>query len=724
MRDALGVRLGTTSFRSAVIAAATALILLTGVGVVAVLASYEGTVERTGARTPRDPELHPDEEITVHVRNSFGNALEIDRRPIFVTYLEPVDADSPLPPGVANWPEPGQVVIAPALTGDLEVIEQRFGEVVGTIGREGLASLGERLVYARPEARTLARIGGAGAAGFGDVNFGAATGDRLYDQPASLLLMLLALFAATPSLVLLVVGIRIDRASRDHRAAVLETLGAAPGRVAALGRREVRAPILVGTMVAVTAAVASTLLDVPLPGVGFTVRQDDMAAARLELVAATAIGLAVVLAITAVMCRPGRPRSGTRVQSAAPRYRGSVALAATVVIGGACTMAVRSATAGSPAMVLWVVGGAVAAAFLVPSLCGWLAHQVGVTVHARAWRSGDPVGLVAGKQVGSSLRQVARLASLNALLILFVVQTIVWMNSGGNADAERLFGALDGRVAVGSFPASERAVTDFPLVEASLPDDALLVIVAVDFEANRQWITATTETLMRIGAAEGAGRVRASELIEPAALVLSGGGLGDEYKLVSDPVPIPRYADDEMVYEYLVVIAPDDGRLDVDQINGDLYRSVGPGWSVAIPGAGDRIGDWVWANQSRWIGWFGVIGVTILLSALWLAALDDVRRSALAVAPVGVLTARPGFYRSVAAIRVGASVVIGCLVGGTGGVLFSQPLVALGIGISPPYRTIAMLCGVSVGIGVVVWAVAARTGIRAAHTWRPGKDEA
>src|SRR5690606_37638100 len=142
-----------------------------------------------------------------------------------------------------------------------------------------------------------------------------------------------------------------------------------------------------------------------------------------------------------------------------------------------------------PAMVLWVVGGAVAAAFLVPSLCGWLAHQVGVTVHARAWRSGDPVGLVAGKQVGSSLRQVARLASLNALLILFVVQTIVWMNSGGNADAERLFGALDGRVAVGSFPASERAVTDFPLVEASLPDDALLVIVSVDFEANRQWIT-------------------------------------------------------------------------------------------------------------------------------------------------------------------------------------------------------------------------------------------
>ena len=709
--------------RSAVIAAATALVLLAGIGVVAVLASYDGTVERTWARTPRDPELHPDEEVTVLVRNSFGDAQQIDHRPIFVTYLEPVDADSPLPPGVARWPEPGQVVVAPALMDELEVIEQRLGPVVGTIGREGLASLGERLVYARPEARTLAEIGGAGATGFGDVNFGAATGDRLYDQPASLLLILLALFVVTPSLVLLIVGIRMDRFARDHRAALLETLGATPRRVTVLGLRETRGPVLAGAAVAVAAGVASTLVDVPLPGVGFTVRHDDMGAARLGLLAATMIGLVVVLGVAVVTSRPGRPRRGTRVRSAAPRYRGVTALAAIVVIGSACTMAVRSAKSGDASMVLWVVGGAVVSAFLIPSLSGWLARWVAATVHTLAWRSGHPVGVVAGRQIGSALRQVARLASLNALLILFVVQAIVWMNSGTDTDSERLFGVLDGRVVVGYFPSAQRAVDDFPEALAALPDDSAPVIVAIDFETNRQWITATSDTLGTIGVTPGADSVRAADLIVSAALILGGGWFGDVYEVMVDPAPTPRHPTDETIHEYVVVIAPEGADLDVDQINGDLYRTVGPGWSVTIPGAGDRIGNWVWTNQSRWISWLGVIGTAILLAALWVAALDEIRRSAAAVAPLGALTARPTFFRAVAGVRVGTSVAVGCVVGAVGGYLFSQPLVALDIGLAPPYPTIAALCAVSVGIGAVVWAAASRAGVRAAQTWRPGKDE-
>ncbi|MDK8450279.1 hypothetical protein [Corynebacterium mastitidis] len=67
-------------------------------------------------------------------------------------YLWPLVEDAPLPPGVAQWPAPGEAVLSPALRemAAEEGLDSRYGRVAGTIGPEGLATSGEPLAYVVP----------------------------------------------------------------------------------------------------------------------------------------------------------------------------------------------------------------------------------------------------------------------------------------------------------------------------------------------------------------------------------------------------------------------------------------------------------------------------------------------------------------------------------------------------------------------------------------------
>lgn len=711
--------------RSAVITAATALILLIAVGAVAIEASYAGMASRTWERAPRHVELHPDESVTFRFLARGGTGYSIGDRPVAVVHLEPVTGDAPLPPGVESWPEPGQVVISPALMDDVAAVEQRYGEVVGTIGREGLASLGERLIYARPFPGTTSAEHFWEGSGFGDVNYAVTPGDLWDNKPSSTLHLLLILFALIPACSLLVVGVRLEQGKRRERAAVLETLGATPRQIMVRDTRETIPPMVLGTVAGGALAAAMTWRDTPLPGVGFTVRHEDMAESRVALAVALITGFTLIAVTVVALSYPGRLHSGTTVRGRAPKYPGPAALVAVTVIGGTATMAVRAAVTGSDMVAVWIVAGAVGACLLTPSLVGWLVGQVAIAGYAWAGRRGHPTGIIATRQISATIGHSARLASSIALLIILVTQGIVWASLGTQhgVEAERLYRTLDARAASMVVPLGPGADARFNAVHAALRGLDTMLVLGRSSDGSgipdRAELRVTAETLTRhgVGKAGHLADLSATSRLTVEALTVGTVDLKTVPSLTLDDPTDPGIAS-----AHLIILSPDDTPLALDAVAGAAYRAAGPGWKVQVPGAEWREAARQETHQTRWIGWFGAIGVTILLSTLWLAARDEIRRSALGTAPLGALTARPTVIAGVAAMRVGLATAIGCVVGGISAVLFSQPLVALGIGISPPYRTIAMLCGVSVGIGVVVWAVAARTGIRAAHTWRPGRD--
>lgn len=712
--------------RSAVIAAATALILLVAVGAVAVEASYAGMASRTWERAPRHVELHADEPVTFRFLARGGTGYSIGDRPVAVVHLEPVTGDAPLPPGVESWPEPGQVVISPALMEDVAAVEQRYGKVAGTIGRGGLASLGERLVYARPFPGTTSAEYFWEGSGFGDVNYAVTPGDLWDNKPSSTLQLLLVLFALIPAFSLLVVGVRLEQGRRRERAAVLETLGATPRQLMVRDTREAIPPMALGSVAVGALAAAMTWTDTPLPGAGFTVRYEDMAESRVALAVALITGLTLIVVTVVALSYPGRLHSGTTVRGRAPKYPGPAALVAVTVIGGTATLAVRAAVTGSDMVAVWIVAGAVGACFLTPSLVGWLVRHIANAGYAWAGRRGSPTGIIATKQISTTMGHSARLASSTALLIILVTQGITWANLGNQhgVEAERLYRALDGRAASMVVPLGPGADDRFDAVLGALRGLDTMLVLGWSSDGtgipDRTELRATAETLTRHG--EGKAR-HLADLSATSRLTVEALTVGPVDLKTVPSLTLADPTDPGITGAHLIVLSPNGAPLALEAVAGAAYRAAGPGWKVQAPGAEWREAARQEAHQTRWIGWFGAIGVTILLSTLWLAARDEIRRSALGTAPLGVLTARPTLFTGVAAMRVGLATSIGCVVGGISAVLFSQPLVALDIGIAPPYATIAMLSGVSVGIGVVVWAAAARTGIRAAHTWQPGRED-
>src|SRR5207244_315100 len=58
----------------------------------------------------------------------------------------------PPPPGLGAWPRPGEAYVSPALLDALNGIaaRDRYGRIVATIGRSGLADPGEMIAYIAP----------------------------------------------------------------------------------------------------------------------------------------------------------------------------------------------------------------------------------------------------------------------------------------------------------------------------------------------------------------------------------------------------------------------------------------------------------------------------------------------------------------------------------------------------------------------------------------------
>ncbi|MFI2505716.1 ABC transporter permease [Streptomyces sp. NPDC018972] len=175
---------------------------------------------------------------------------EFDGRDIRGRLLEPEGDKAPLPPGLREFPAPGDMVVSPALRELLdsdggELLRERLSyDIVGTIGEQGLIGSQELAYYAGAEG--LAGRAGDGMVGRID-SFG--TPDPMVEEmDPVLMLLVLVVFVVLlmPVAVFIAAAVRFGGERRDRRLAALRLVGSDGGMTRRIAAGEALAGALLG----------------------------------------------------------------------------------------------------------------------------------------------------------------------------------------------------------------------------------------------------------------------------------------------------------------------------------------------------------------------------------------------------------------------------------------------------------------------------------------------
>ncbi|MFC8370168.1 ABC transporter permease [Streptomyces sp. NPDC057239] len=175
---------------------------------------------------------------------------EFDGRDVRGRLLEPEGDKAPLPPGLREFPAPGDMVVSPALRELLdsdggELLRERLSyDIVGTIGEQGLIGSQELAYYAGAE-------GLAGRAGDGMVGRIDSFGNPdpvVEEMDPVLMLLVLVVFVVLlmPVAVFIAAAVRFGGERRDRRLAALRLVGSDGGMTRRIAAGEALAGALLG----------------------------------------------------------------------------------------------------------------------------------------------------------------------------------------------------------------------------------------------------------------------------------------------------------------------------------------------------------------------------------------------------------------------------------------------------------------------------------------------
>lgn len=391
--------------RSQVAAIFTTLGVAVAVALVTWLAAVPGALQ---ARAEHEAWRHPSyvenkSEAGILV-NSWTD--EVRGTPVLrvdVTALEP---DAPVAPGIPALPEPGEVLVSPALA---ELIEQlpadqladRFpGPVTGTLGTNTLLYPGELVAVVGKAEQPADELTGYYAAGLVGVP------DPEPDPMLLLLSRVGLVVLVVPSLVLVASAARLTAARRERRLAALRLAGATPGQVVAATAVETALAAVVGTAVGIGIGVPMRQLTAQLPWQGGTWFASDLAPSPWLTVAVGVLTpilvvLAAVIGLRRVLTQPlGAAQQVSRKPPSAWRLL--------AIVGAGAVFAYGLSSAGEDGGT-GVVLGALAAIALAASVVGPVLTSAIGRLFSRVWRR--PSTLLAGRRLRDDPKAAYRAAS-------------------------------------------------------------------------------------------------------------------------------------------------------------------------------------------------------------------------------------------------------------------------------------------------------------------------
>ncbi|MFI2485424.1 ABC transporter permease [Promicromonospora kroppenstedtii] len=686
--------------RTAALAVSTAVFLLSLVALIVVPATYAGWDSRGSERAPDESSDGSPSVLWVSTQDESRTA---DDLPYSVVYLAPLVDSPPLPPGLETWPGDGEVIASPAMLGTDEVAAVggagRYGDTVGVIGRDGLLEDHERLVYVGAGAQ-LTKHNAAVAAGFGVHSSdrvgtlggfpagGDDFGGTLYRQPMSTLLWVVGVFLTVPAGWFVTTSVRIGATQRSRRVGILRLLGARPSSIRAFLWGEARTPLLAGWTAAIGLAGVAMAVDVPLPGVEFTIRSVDLREAVVAVAVALAGGMVATLLIATSPFGAARER-----RRATPTGRRSGSLIRAALAPGVASITVI-------AMNVSIANGAID---LLPTVfgAGMLATVVAIPLSTRswleivarrwrtdAWRAGDAGAVVGAGQLGAAPAPATRFGATAAILIVLIAFIYSFAQALGSVDRDlrtqsELAGGQVATVSAGRVSSDQ----SWTAVLSDLGENYAVVAQRASRPA--------LENIAYIGSEEDArvlGFTEAGETPTWASAPFT------EVETVIGEIEPPT--DDEPIVT-LFVARRDGSPVDLADLRNELAVMTAPTWHAEFPDGGWVTGSAVTIHQARWVTWLGGIGMLYGFAALWISYSNELfraTRSLLAVqtmAPNGRFAAEVLLWRIVAPVAV--AVVGGCLFA----LLLIWPLTNTGYQLPIGFAVACALA--AVGTGIVAW---------------------
>ncbi|MFF0723290.1 ABC transporter permease [Streptomyces sp. NPDC004134] len=164
--------------------------------------------------------------------------------------LRPEGPGAPLPPGVAEFPEPGEMVVSPALADLLDdpgagLLRERLDYgIAGTVSDAGLIDPGDLTYYAGSDDIAAPDVNVSRV-----VDFGEKSEDQVMEPVLLLLAMIVFVALLMPVAVFLIAAVRFGGDRRDRRLAALRLVGADGRAVRRIAAGEALAGALLGLAV-------------------------------------------------------------------------------------------------------------------------------------------------------------------------------------------------------------------------------------------------------------------------------------------------------------------------------------------------------------------------------------------------------------------------------------------------------------------------------------------
>ncbi|WP_163275683.1 hypothetical protein [Cellulomonas iranensis] len=702
---------------SVLLALATFTLILSLSGAAVVLATYEGRAARDGARSPVVAAPAVASVWWSWEARSIGHAY------VDVIHIEPLVRNAPLPPGLDEWPAPGEVVASPAVVGHVDF--DRWVAQIGwskgrLVGAAGLTDEAERLVYHRPAGPTD-RDAGHLVSGFGQAHgvSDGMIGSALRTKPVAVFLEAYSAFVLLPALVLLLAAVRVDGRRRNARLAVLRVLGASVLDRVAFVWGAASSGLLFGLAGAVGVLGAALSTDVTVPVVGYELRASDLRSGAGALVASVLLAVVIIAAVVFTANR-GRLSRETRVAEARRlRMRPAVAVLCPVLTWVAVLAYTQAVPYGPNVTTLTYYLGVLVVAATLPLLVAGAMTGLAHLVAGWAHRRGRVATMVAARQILFDARGVLTIGAALAVVVLLSVQVQMF---AGKLSAQAVEAAalqevtgtqvLDVDLRGSSeLRAAARQILERRgelLLYSGSPDpgdatvhvtgrcEALRVAgLACDGEPARL-LDMTRETRAIAGVAGGqAIEVTVREAVD--ALVDVPGGWWSGVAIVSSG---PALDPNEINTELAVLSTP-----------ASIVSPVSESWQVAAQDA---------MAKSAWLIVFGWCTVALLALALGAAALSeylDVTRATQAWSALGASG------RTVAALngwRIAFPMLLSVACGVVMTVWLAQPLLLPSQGGRLPVLMLVGIAAVGSAVAGGVWGAATYVGIRDMRRWVPG----
>src|SRR5206468_4982894 len=422
----LGLRLTLASGREAVIrlvaiAAAVgigvALLLTTLAGIHAVHAQAARTAWLTTSKQNARPSVDEPTVDPLWAEAGFDlyGSAEIERIDV-----APTGPRSPVPPGIAHLPGPGEYYASPALarllasTPRSQLGDRLPGRLVGTIGSKALASPHSFVIIIGHTADELSQAGAEQIRSFETAAQG-APGDRHPDR-MQLILAVVAGALVIPVLLFIAAASRLAATRREQRFAAMRLVGATPGQVSVVAAVEasVAAVLGVATGFVLFFALRPLLATVPFTGEPFF-HNDLSLRARDVLLVAIGVPIAAVVVARVSLRRVKISPLGVTRQAAPPDPR---AWRVIPLVAGIAELAYfvgrRPATTGGQ---IRAYGAGFLLAMIGLLIAGPWVTMVGSRLMVR--RARRPSTLIAGRRLAANPRTAFRAVS-GLIVALFI----------------------------------------------------------------------------------------------------------------------------------------------------------------------------------------------------------------------------------------------------------------------------------------------------------------